>query len=220
MSYLSSKILKARITSVTLAFFILLSFLHFSNSSFDITAQQEPKVSYNLTAKEKKLLKEGDIILRKGYGFVSSAISEILDFRYNLSHCGILILEDKQWKVVHTVSSELSSEDGVQSESLNKFVHESVPNTIIVVRYKEIDQIEKLVEYSKQLLLQKIPFDHAFDLKDGSKYYCTELIYRVFIDALGSDIFEERHHTDHPDFLAFDTFFNSEKFDIVLNHQP
>jgi hypothetical protein len=121
--------------------------------------------------------------------------------------------------VVHTVSSELSEEDGVKAELLNKFTHESVLNSLIVVRYNQSNEISKLVSYTKSLLSQNIPFDHSFDLNDKSEYYCTELIHRVFVDALDIDVFEERFETDHPDFIGFESFFNPQKFHIIINHQ-
>lgn len=56
-----------------------------------------PKSSHKsdkLSSAEVAMLCNGDIILRKGFGFVSNKIVEILDETYSLSHCGIVVLDD------------------------------------------------------------------------------------------------------------------------------
>jgi hypothetical protein len=92
--------------------------------------------NYRLTAEEKSLLQEGDVILRRGEGFVSSVINNLSESEYQISHCAILVKKDSVWHVVHTVSSDLSDVDGVQTEPLDKFTGESVENTIVVLRFK------------------------------------------------------------------------------------
>ena len=175
---------------------------------------------YHLSEKDSNQLREGDIILRRGNGFVSSVINELFQTGYNLSHCAFLTNENGKWYVIHTVSSELSNFDGVQKESLEKFVLESVPRTIITVRLKDknLDPLKPLM-FARNYLKQKIAFDDKFDLSDSTKFYCTELIYKAYLNAFKKDLFSSRFKTDHPNFLSINAFLDTTLFDIIINHQ-
>lgn len=207
--------------------FLTLSFLFSAYQLYSLilhrTVPLEIKANpnYRLNSEEKFMLEDGDIILRRGEGFVSSVISNLNEADYQISHCAILVQKDSaNWFVVHTVSSELSNVDGVQSEKLDRFTAESVDSTIVVLRYKADKEIRNQIAYRARYYLdQKIPFDNAFNLADTTEFYCTELIYKVFLDVLGYDVFAERHQTNHPDFLTFDVFLDRTKFDVILNHQ-
>jgi hypothetical protein len=133
------------------------------------------------------------------------------------------LVENDSVKIIHTVSSELSQVDGVQTESLEKFVRESVLNTLMVVRYKSDESTRnRIAEASKAYLYgeRHKPFDHKFDLTDTTKFYCTELIHYSFWDVFGKDMFPERLESDHPNFLGLDAFLDTAKFEVVLSHQP
>lgn len=207
--------------------FLTLSFLFSAYQLYSLilhrTVPLEIKANpnYRLNSEEKFMLEDGDIILRRGEGFVSSVISNLNEADYQISHCAILVQKDSaNWFIVHTVSSELSNVDGVQSEKLDRFTAESVDSTIVVLRYKADKEIRNQIAYRARYYLdQKIPFDNAFNLADTTEFYCTELIYKVFLDVLGYDVFAERHQTNHPDFLTFDVFLDRTKFDVILNHQ-
>ncbi|MCS6981199.1 MAG: YiiX/YebB-like N1pC/P60 family cysteine hydrolase [Flavobacteriales bacterium] len=176
--------------------------------------------TYRLTEEEIGLLRNGDIILRRGHGFVSSVINELFHTGYNLSHCALLYNDKGKWKVIHSVSSELSETDGVQSETLEKFVRESVPGSLIVVRLSQPNlDPEEPIKFAKQYLERRIPFDNRFDLKDTSKIYCTELIYLAYLRAFGKDLFAKRLTSDHPEFLSLSAFLDSTLFQVVINHQ-
>src|SRR5690606_20437382 len=125
----------------------------------------------------KGMLQEGDVILRRGEGFTSSVISNLAKADYQLSHCAFLVKDSMEnWQVIHTVSSSLSAVDGIQQESLERFCRESVENTIVVLRLKA-DSLARMqiAERAKYYLTRQIKFDNAFDLKDTTAYYCTEL---------------------------------------------
>lgn len=187
---------------------------------YDYRSEKEQFVSgYSLTQDEKELLQDGDIILRHGYGFVSDAITKALNEKYSVSHCGIVCKKNNKIKIIHTVSQSLSSVDGVQKHSLDKFIRDSQKNSVIVVRYKpliakELSVISKKAEY---YLKQKIPFDHAFDLNDSTAFYCTELIWKILLTEYNDDIFYKKIN-DNKDHLRFETFWDTSKFDIIINH--
>ena len=212
-------ILKAKITFVVLAFFIS---AYFITGYFRVENQNtsKEKVPYALKPEEKALLQNGDIIMRKGGGYVSNVINDMFNTGYQLSHCGLILRDGDTLRVIHTVSSELSDVDGVQTEPLDKFVSESVRNTIVVTRYKGNDSIRNAIaNAAKAYLNRHKEFDHKFDLSDTTEFYCTELIHYSFMDVFHKDMFSERLQTDHPDFLSLNAFLDPTKFDVVMAHQ-
>jgi hypothetical protein len=118
----------------------------------------ENKSNPHLSKEQIKTLRSGDILLREGYGLVSTTIADRLKGKYRFSHCGVLVDTDSGFQVIHTVSSSLSNIDGMQQCSLEEFVR------------------------------QRVAFDHRFDAQDSSSLFCSELIWRGLIRGGGSDI--------------------------------
>lgn len=207
------------ITLFALGFFIFNAFRVEANDRA-LEMYKDPSKFYRLKKKEIAKLENGDIILRKGHGSVSDIIDNMYPTGYHLSHCGVLIKEKDSLYVVHTVSSELSQVDGVQTEELDKFVRESVRYSIMVVRPKQ-DSItrDKIAEASLSFLGKGIKFDHSFDISDTTKFYCTELIYQAYLRVFGEDMFTERLSTDHPNYLGIDALLDTTKFDRIIIHQ-
>jgi len=63
-------------------------------------------------------------------------IVERLGEVYDISHCAIVCKDRDSIYVIHSVSQSLSPYDGVQSQELDPFIHDSKENSVIVVRYK------------------------------------------------------------------------------------
>lgn len=212
---------------ILIGFLTLFSLLSAANLKrlIDISSSKlntKPAAKYYFKPNEKALLQEGDIIMRRGYGVVSSMISNMNDATYNLSHCAIVVKEpDGKFAVIHSVSSDLSDIDGVQKQGLDRFTNESLPQTIVVIRHKGGDTLigHQIALAANEYLKQEIKFDHHFDLSDSSTFYCSELIYRVYGDVFQKDCFPERYLTNHPTFLTFPAFMDSSKFDLIINHQ-
>ncbi len=198
---------------------ILLSSIFLFLLTYDFRAEQEQKFSvYTLSKEEYALIQDGDIILRHGYGLVSDAIVETLKEEYAISHCAIVVVDDTNYRVIHTVSQSISECDGVQDQPLEPFISQSHYNSLIVVRFKGPEGAGKIISKKVQYYLdQKIPFDHNFDLNDPSEFYCSELIWRIILEEFGVDIFPEKDPKDRQ-YLNFSNFYNSEFFEIIINH--
>src|SRR5690606_37241558 len=200
--------------------FVLFEIFRVEANDRALEMYKDPSKFYKLKKKDIAKLKNGDIILRKGHGSVSDIIDNMYPTGYHLSHCGVLIKENDSLYVVHTVSSELSQVDGVQTEALDKFVRESVRNSIMVVRPKH-DSItrDKIAEATLSFLDKGIKFDHSFDISDTTKFYCTELIFQAYLKVFGEDMFTERLSTDHPNYLGIDALLDTTKFERIITHQ-
>lgn len=178
-------------------------------------------VYYPMSEQEKGFLHDGDIILRQGYGFFSRSIAQLQNSEIPVTHCAMISKKENELKVIHSLSSSVSEIDGVQKQSLQHFLNESVPNSIIVCRYKGTDaQRIALKERAEYYLQQKVPFDHQFDRSESQKMYCTELFRNIFFDILQEDIFEKQFATNTTTIYDLTTFLDTSYFDIVINHFP
>ena len=79
--------------------------------------KQNNKTHASLTKSEISLLKDGDIILRKGFGTISDFIALFLNESYPVTHCAFYISKGfDQPMVLHTISNE--SVSGMFTEPL------------------------------------------------------------------------------------------------------
>ena len=184
--------------------------------------EEQSATYYHLTKEEVALLKDGDIILRHGFGFVSDMIVKQLNEEYDLSHCAILCIDSSGMRVIHSVSSSISPANGVQSQDLRPFIHDSKRNSVVVVRYKPkngaVDN-SGITRRAKDYLKKQIPFDHGFDLNDSSSFYCSELPWKCILNEYGDDIFLG-HMNERKDHMSFEVFLDTSRFEIILNHHP
>ncbi len=87
------------------------------------TEQEHSFSTYTLSKKEINLLQNGDIILRHGYGMASDIIVKTLNEKYDISHCAIICKDSNQINVIHSVSQSLSDFNGVQTQTLSRFIN-------------------------------------------------------------------------------------------------
>jgi hypothetical protein len=132
---------------------------------------------------------EGDILLRQGNSFISTLIVKAFPEAEGMSHCGILVQERGDWKVIHSISGSISASDGIRIEGLQSFVSKAYLGNIRHV--KPAFQIEPtlLGEKARYYLNQHSAFDHDFDLDTRDRLYCSELIRAVYLDAGAEDVF-------------------------------
>lgn len=188
--------------------------------TYDFRAEQEQKFSaYTLSQEEYSQLRDGDIILRHGYGLVSDLIVETLKEKYDISHCAIIVKDGNDFKVIHTVSQTISDFDGVQEQPLKPFINQSHRNSIIVVRFKwpEENAGARISAKAQHYLDARIPFDNSFNIYDDKEFYCSELIWRIIQEEFGVNIFPDMSENTKK-YLDFANFYNPEFFDIIINH--
>jgi hypothetical protein len=198
---------------IGLVLMISISFLFFYQQKSN---KDELKNDYHLTAEEKELLQDGDIIFRHGFGIISDAIVKYVKSDYPVSHCGIIVRDSSgKLAVIHTVSNTLADIDGMQKDKLDVFIKGSHKNSIIVARYHyENDTLRKKIsERANYYLSQQIPFDHHFDCEDTTAFFCTEFIRMVFKTSIEVDLYEKA-----TDCMSFSPLLNPNYFTIILNN--
>lgn len=201
--------------------FFILGILAASCSFFSGKENQNP--SYELTQEELQLLQPGDIIMRQGFGAISHAIGEYLNEPIRVSHVALLSKANNgEWQVIQSISQRVSKVDGVQQQDLTSFVSESETNSIVVVRFRGYETDQDLHQRIEQAALayldQQIPFDHSFSLEDSTRFFCSELIWRIFLNEAGVDIFEKMDKEVRRERLRFASFFDPDHFEVIINH--
>ncbi|HRS53893.1 MAG TPA: YiiX/YebB-like N1pC/P60 family cysteine hydrolase [Bacteroidales bacterium] len=204
---------------IPIIFFPLIVFHQVYNYSTQVVQSSS---GYVLSSREMSLIKDGDIILRHGYGFVSDMIVDIKNEKYKVSHCAIICKDSltNEINVIHSVSQTLAPFDGVQIQPLKVFLNDCQKNSIIISRYKHTTKEKPLCEISKRAkyyLNKRVPFDNNFNLFDSTKIYCTELIYLVIKDVFGDDIFKYKSNKSTND-IDFMVFTDTTHFDVIINH--
>ena len=192
------------------------------------TQQERRQVAQNkdrlrLSPTQMDSLRPGDIILRRGYGFFSDIISQKLnDSLFDVTHSAILYRENNKWRVIHSLSSDVSPIDGMQSQSLHDFLRHSMPEKLLVVRPKKItpEQGKEIVSRAKYYLSLKIPFDHIGTIDEPSKLYCSELIYQILDHDLNLVSFHTEYKKRKEAFYTMRTLYDPQYFEIIINTYP
>lgn len=173
-----------------------------------------------LSFQQKKRLQEGDIILRRGYGFFSDMIAKRLnDSVFDVTHSGILYKKNDKWWVIHSLSSDASDFDGIQEQLLSEFLLYCVPNKLLVVRPKNItlQQGEEIAKRALFYLEKKVPFDHLGVIDEPSKMYCTELIWQILDTDLKLIELPVNPLQRKEIFYSMKGTYDTTYFDIIIN---
>lgn len=179
--------------------------------------EDDTPLKTQLTEEQLSLLRPGDIILRRGDGSLSTQIIKMMEEDNNISHCGIVALQDNEWKVIHALGGPTSETDGVQVENLQSFVGKTLDNTIFISRPIFADSLDYWIPYyAYQYAEQQIPFDYYFNLESDDSFGCTEFIYKVFKKITPQEIFEIEDKRGLL-LLHFTTFFDTTKFEEIID---
>lgn len=200
---------------------VLIAGFWFSGSY--VAGKKKQHTTYELANHELNMLQPGDIILRQGFGVVSHSIRNFLNEDFKVSHVALLSKNSPgQWQVIQSISKSLSGIDGVQTENLTDFVGESETNSVVVVRFRGFESEPELNLRIEQAALnylqQQVPFDHGFSLDDSTSFFCSELIWRLFVNEAGVDIFEKMDREVRKERLRFASFFDPDYFEVIINH--
>ena len=207
-------------TTIKISLVLAVIFLAYKFFKDDSNRPYESSFLYKLSPKEKAKLQTGDIILRRGYGFVSTMISKMMSEDYDVTHLGVVIKQNDNLKIAHALSSSVSNQDGLRLQAIDSFVHNSHDKTILVTRLKNIDTIKqsKIVKQIDYYYKKQLPFDHSFSYKDTTEHYCSELIWRIYEHNL--KILQVADSiTDQQKYNTLKTFYDPNYFNIIINHQ-
>lgn len=186
----------------TIQIIILVSILFFNSCNQDSDLSGYPI----LNNQDKMQFQNGDLVLRRGKGFVSQFIVEQLNDSMNLSHIGVLIKENDSIKIIHCIGNEFSNIEGIQACSLDEFLSDCYSDGLLVVR-SNMCKGSQVSSLAKEYLHMSLPFDRKFDFSDTTAFSCLELPYNIF----------KRLDITYQDMISFRPFQDSLRFDVILD---
>lgn len=125
-----------------------------------------------------ELLRNGDVIFRRGYGVDSTVSMNFSQGEKRYSHAGIIQKTDKGIFVIHSEEDKENGRDGVYVESIKDFLDGI--HIWAIYRFDVSETLENsIIEYALKLKNQNIIFDIDFNLDEDKKMYCSEFIYKV-----------------------------------------
>lgn len=209
----------------SLIVFFLLAFVAYKLFFyFDARSEKQELSLYisdkRLTQQQLLSIHEGDFILRRGFGYFSDIIAKKLNnSNYDVTHAGIVVKRGNKLFVIHSLSSDVSSIDGMQIQPLEDFLAYSMPGKIMMTSVKnstpKIQQ--QIAEKAEFYLSKKIPFDHNGTFDDASEFYCTELIWHILEKDLRHLTLPKEYDSRKKIFLTMTSMYSADYFDIKIN---
>lgn len=150
--------------------------------------------------RETSILKEGDIVMRRGTGITSRVVTTA-DRGSDFSHCGIVVFHNGRTMIVHAVPDEPDFEgdvDRVKMESARNFFSSINASKGCVLRCNNSKAAQTSANVAKRMLNRKILFDHDYNDMDTTKMYCSELVVYAYKKAGIMIIGKERHNINMP----------------------
>lgn len=161
---------------------LLLTWLLLMRDSSDHPAP--PENLANLLEMEQ--LQAGDLIFRKGISLVSRLV-QVADGQTVYTHVGIVVDSEGGKRVVHAVPAEApDGMDKVKMESLQDFLQPDRAIELGIYRLREPQHCREAsaaAQWAYNMAQKSIPFDKGFDLQDTARLYCTELIWKAYLQA-------------------------------------
>jgi hypothetical protein len=140
--------------------------------------------------------REGDLVLRCGYGAESKVVTEASQSIY--SHIGILHYDTPtaQWQVLHAVpgEAEQGEPEWLKAESISEFYASDRASCGAWMRVDCPDSIAaSAARYALQKVKEQVEFDNDYLLSDTTQIYCTELVWQAYLHQ-GIDLSEGHRH--------------------------
>jgi hypothetical protein len=123
-------------------------------------------------------LQDGDIVFRRGSGFVSEIARNFSEKDKRYSHVGILAKTDAGVIVVHSLFDSDKRYNGVVKEELAEYLKGIDEWAVYRVNENRVirDKIASLALAASDI---GILFDDEYNLETESKLYCTEFVLKM-----------------------------------------
>ena len=137
-------------------------------------------------------LRNGDLIFRSGTS-QESRVVKMLDPGSKYSHVGLVDVRDGNAYVIHIEPGKTEAESKVRRELLADFLAPDRADGFAVFHVTPADDRRARSAIQAALTYQSrgVAFDQGFDLDSFDQMYCTELVWRAYLesglDLLGGD---------------------------------
>lgn len=119
-------------------------------------------------------LNDGDVICRLGDRLWSNFFKELSPNDKKFSHLGIIRIRDNKITVINAEGLAIEGKDYVNEVLLKDFL--KIAQNIGIYRLRNIEGY-KISDMALKYLDR--PFDWQFDMEEGNKLYCSELLYVI-----------------------------------------
>lgn len=136
--------------------------------------------------REPPNLHSGDIVLIRGISFRSGIVRLLEGVGSDYSHVGLVVIEGGHPFVIHADPSHTAAYDRVIKESWGALITPTRISGATVLRLAACYPGTAPAAAARAALRfawEARPFDHDFDLHTPEKLYCTELVWRAYMDA-------------------------------------
>jgi hypothetical protein len=170
--------------------------LHIKDHANLLSAEQIKK--WQLAAPDISKLHSGDLIFRHGRGFISEALLGFNQKEKKYSHAGIVTIENGVAYVYHAIGGEENETNKLRKDLLSTFCNPSAASSFAIYRPNLTDKVrETIVSIADNYFKSRLEFDTTLDLKSDDKMYCTEFVYKVFLNV-------DAHYFSHSSFSGKD----------------
>lgn len=132
--------------------------------------------------RDEILYKSGDVIFRRGLGMVSRAVLTA-DPESGFSHAGLVRRTEGETWVIHALTeTPLTREAKIRAEPLDTFLGE-LSGALYRPSGNFAETGQRAAEVAYGYVLEGKTFDSHFDLETEDKLYCTELVWKAYLEA-------------------------------------
>ena len=169
-------------------------------------------------------LHTGDLVFRRGESRESRAVTTF-DRNSDYTHIGVVMNVDGRWMVLHAVPNERATKqekDSVKLEPVGTFFRSDRAVKGGVYRYPVTQEdTMQLLQKGLDIYSRHLLFDSQFDLEDTTAFYCTELVWFLYQQALNVDLSEGRRHNLplFPELIFCSDIFQNEKLEEVFRFE-
>lgn len=130
-------------------------------------------------------VQSGDILFRRQATFLSNTVLRF-DREGTFSHVGLIVRVNDAVRVVHTVPfSGNGFLDGVRIDTMRAFLEgsETVDYALFRVHPEHREAALRAADQALRFYSRHIPFDTEFQLDSSDRLYCTELVWRAYLES-------------------------------------
>lgn len=158
----------------------------------------------------EKLIHSGDIITRTGNDFTSETLRQLNRQDKTYSHCGIASIENDTLFVYHALGGDFNPNQKIRRDPLLFFCDPYSNRGFGIFRFKLNDAaIKAVLITAKKSYNAGIMFDMKFDLASDDRMYCTEYVYKSFLQSPYNTIHFNISHLKKIAFVGVDDIFKN-----------
>ena len=173
-----------------------------------IKEEQKIAAAIDTIYKYKKIVRQGDLIVRTGKDFTSETMRQLSAKDKTYSHCGIASIEHDSLLVYHSIGGEWNPDQKLRRDPFEIFCNPFENRGFGIFRYK-LSPVEdiRLINVARKFYNRGISFDMQFDLASDDRMYCSEFVYKAVEEASHNKILLSTTKLNQFKFVALDNLF-------------